>query len=56
MSQEVHMLLKRAASLEGRSLSDFVGAALSAARKTVEQNDIIRLSVNDQELFAKSID
>lgn len=56
MSQEVHMLLKRAASLEGRSLSDFVvGAALSAARKTVEQNDIIQLSVNDQELFAKAL-
>lgn len=56
MTQDVHMLLKRAASLEGRSLSDFVvSAALLAAKKTVERHDIILLSVSDQELFAKAL-
>jgi uncharacterized protein (DUF1778 family) len=53
---EVHALLKRAAEIEGRSLTDFVVAAASAAaRKTIEDAVIIRLSVKDQEAFAKAL-
>ncbi|MDC2825917.1 DUF1778 domain-containing protein [Rodentibacter pneumotropicus] len=56
VSPEIHLLLKRAAALEGRSLSDFViSSALSVAKKTVEQNDILHLTVNDQMLFANSL-
>jgi uncharacterized protein (DUF1778 family) len=53
---EVHALLKRAAEIEGRTLTDFVVAAASAAaRKTIEDADIIRLSVDDQQRFAEAL-
>jgi uncharacterized protein (DUF1778 family) len=53
---EVHALLKRAAEIEGRSLTDFVVAAASAAaRRTIEETGIIRLSVEDQEAFANAL-
>ncbi len=45
-------IVKRAAEMEGRSLSDFiVSAAQEAARRTIEDNHIIRLSVEDQQRF-----
>jgi uncharacterized protein (DUF1778 family) len=44
--------VKRAAELEGRSVSDFVvAAAQQAARQTIEQAHLIRLSIEDQERF-----
>src|SRR5687767_6904733 len=53
---EVHALLKRAAEIEGRSLTDFVVAAASAAaRKTVEDAGMIRLSLEDQQRFAEAL-
>lgn len=53
---DVHALLKRAAEIEGRSLTDFVVAAASAAaRKTIEDAELIRLSVEDQQRFADAI-
>jgi len=52
----VHAMLKRAAEIQGRTLTDFVVAASSeAARQTIEATEIIRLSVDDQRLFAESI-
>jgi uncharacterized protein (DUF1778 family) len=52
----VHAMLKRAAEIEGRTLTDFVVAASSeAARQTIETTEIIRLSLDDQRLFAESI-
>jgi len=52
----VHAMLKRAAEIEGRTLTDFVIAASSeAARQTIEATEIVRLSVDDQPLFAESI-
>lgn len=52
----VHAILKRAAEIEGRTLTDFVIAASSeAARQTIETTEIIRLSLDDQRLFAESI-
>jgi uncharacterized protein (DUF1778 family) len=52
----VYAMLKRAAEIQGRTLTDFVIAVSSeAARQTIETTDIIRLSVNDQRLFAESI-
>ncbi len=45
IAPDVHALLKRAAEIEGRSLTDFVvSASLEAARRTVEQADLLRLS------------
>jgi uncharacterized protein (DUF1778 family) len=45
-------LVKRAAIMQGRSISDFVvAAAREAAHKTIEEADIIRLSIEDQQRF-----
>ena len=47
---DVYAMLKRAAEIEGRSLSDFVvSAASSAARQTIESTEILRLSRSAQE-------
>ncbi len=53
---EVHALLKRAAEIQGRSLTDFVvAAAHDAARRTIEETEIIRLSNADQQRIAASL-
>ncbi len=45
-------VVRRAAELQGRSVSDFVVAAVEeAARKTIEDTHILRLSVADQQAF-----
>jgi len=47
-------VVRRAAELQGRSVSDFlVAAALKDAQKTIEDAQIIRLSVDDQQRFAE---
>ena len=49
-------LVKRAAEMQGRSVSDFVvAAAEQAARQAIEDNQIIRLSVEDQIRFAEML-
>ena len=49
-------IVKRAAELQGRSVSDFVvAAAQDAARRTIEETQIIRLSVEDQRAFVVAI-
>ncbi len=49
-------MLKRAAEIEGRTLTDFVVAAASkAARQTIEETDLIKLSVEDQQRFAEAL-
>lgn len=49
-------IVKRAAEIQGRSLSDFVvAAAQEAAYQTIERVEIIRLSVEDQRLFAEAL-
>jgi uncharacterized protein (DUF1778 family) len=49
-------VVKRAAELQGRSVSDFVvAAAQQAAARAIEEAQIIRLSVEDQRAFAAAI-
>jgi uncharacterized protein (DUF1778 family) len=49
-------IVKRAAEIQGRSLSDFVvAAAQEAANRTIEEAEIIRLAVEDQRIFAEAI-
>ncbi len=49
-------VVKRAAEIQGRSVSDFVvAAAQEAANRTIEETQIIRLSVEDQRAFAEAI-
>jgi uncharacterized protein (DUF1778 family) len=52
----VHKLLKRAAEIQGRSLTDFVvAAAHEAACRTIEEAEVVRLSLEDQHRLAKAI-
>lgn len=56
ISPKLHAMIKRAAEIEGRTLSDFViSASQRAAREAIEQADAIRLSLADQEIFAKAL-
>jgi uncharacterized protein (DUF1778 family) len=49
-------VVKRAAELQGRSVSDFVvAAAQEAAARAIEETQIIRLAVEDQRAFAAAI-
>lgn len=48
--------VRRAAEIQGRSVSDFmVAAAQAEAERTIETTQIIRLSVEDQRSFADAI-
>ena len=56
IAPEVLAVVKRAAEIEGRSVGDFVvSAAQEAAHRTIEETQIIRLSVEDQRAFAEAI-
>lgn len=56
ISKELHATLKRAAELQNRTVTDFVIAAVQeAAQNTIEQAGILRLSLGDQERFARAI-
>jgi uncharacterized protein (DUF1778 family) len=49
IAPEALAAVKRAAEIQGRSVSDFVvAAAQEAAQRTIEEVQIIRLSVADQ--------
>ena len=53
IAPDVLSAIKRAAEITGRSVSDFVvAAARDMAERTIEQAQIIRLSVADQERVA----
>jgi uncharacterized protein (DUF1778 family) len=48
--------VKRAAEIQGRSVSEFVvAAAREAAQRIIEETQIVRLSVQDQRAFAEAI-
>jgi uncharacterized protein (DUF1778 family) len=47
-------VVKRAAELQGRSVSDFiVSAASEAAHRVIEETQVIRLSAEDQQRFVE---
>jgi uncharacterized protein (DUF1778 family) len=53
ISPELHAMLKRAAELEGRTMTDFVvDAVQNAAQRAVQQAEVLRLSLADQSRFA----
>jgi uncharacterized protein (DUF1778 family) len=54
IAPEALALVRRAAEIQGRSVSDFlVAAALKDAQRTIEDAQIIRLSLEDQQRFAQ---
>jgi uncharacterized protein (DUF1778 family) len=56
ISPDVHALIKRAAELQGRSMTDFVvSTAQEAAQRVIEQSEVIRLSLADQQCFADAL-
>ncbi len=56
ISVDLHASLKRAAELQGRTMSDFVISAVQeAARLAIEQADSVKLSAQDQQAFAKAL-
>lgn len=56
IAPEALAIVKRAAELQGRSVSEFiVSAAQEAAAKTIEETAIIRLSAEGQRAFAEAM-
>ncbi|MGA7982319.1 MAG: DUF1778 domain-containing protein [Chromatiaceae bacterium] len=56
ISTELHAMLKRAAEIQGRTLTDFVVSAVQeAAQRAIEQGEIVRLSLADSERFAQAL-
>lgn len=56
ISRDSHALLKRAAEIQGRTLTDFVvSVAQEAAQRVIEESDVLKLSLKDQGQFAAMI-
>ena len=56
ISLDLHAALKRAAELQGRTMTDFIVSAVQeAAQRAIEQSEIMRLSLADQESFAQAL-
>jgi len=54
IAPEALAVVKRAAEIQGRSISDFVvAAAREAAHRTIEETHLIRLAVEDQRRFVE---
>ncbi|MER8863600.1 DUF1778 domain-containing protein [Mesorhizobium sp. M0751] len=56
ISPDILDVVKRAAEIQGRSVSDFVvAAAQEAAQRTIESTTIMRISVKDQRAMMEAI-
>ena len=56
ISTDLHSMLQRAAELQGRTMTDFVIAAVQdAAQHAIERAEVIRLSLADQACFAQAL-
>ena len=56
ITPDLHKMLKRAAELQGSSVTQFVITAVQkAAVQTIEEVEVIRLSLADQECFADAL-
>ncbi|WP_183961879.1 DUF1778 domain-containing protein [Chiayiivirga flava] len=56
ISPDLHALLKRAAELQGRTVTDFVVASVQrAAQDAIENAQLLRLSAADQERFVSAL-
>ena len=56
ISPDLHSMLKRAAEVQGRTVTDFVVTAVQdAAQRVIEQAEIVRLSLADQRCFAQAL-
>ena len=56
ISTDLHSMLKRAAELQGRTVTDFVVSAVQlAARNAIDEASVVRLSLADQTAFADAL-
>ena len=56
ISPDLHLILKRAAEVQGRTVTDFVVSAVQdAAQRAIEQAEVIRLTLADQRCFAQAL-
>jgi uncharacterized protein (DUF1778 family) len=56
ISPDALAVVKRAAEMQGRSVSDFVvAAAQEAAQRTIAETQVIRLAVEDQRVLAQAL-
>ncbi len=56
ISPEALAIVRRAAEIQGRSLSDFVvSAAQEAAQRAIEETQVLRLAVEDQQALAAAL-
>ena len=56
ISADLHAMLKRAAEIQGRTMTDFVVSAVQdAAQQAIAQAEVMRLSLADQSCFAQAI-
>ena len=56
ISFDLHATLKRAAELQGRTMTDFVVSAVQeAAQRAIEQTEVVRLSLADQQWFVQAL-
>jgi uncharacterized protein (DUF1778 family) len=56
LSPEALAIVKRAAEIQGRSVSDFVvSAAQEAAQRAIEEVQVLRLAAEDQQALAAAI-
>jgi uncharacterized protein (DUF1778 family) len=56
ISTDLHAMLKRAAELQGRTMTDFVVTAVQvAAQDAIEKAEVVRLSLSDQACFAQAL-
>jgi len=56
LPESVHALLREAAALQGRSISEFVvSSAREAAERAIAEHGVIQLSLADQQRFAAEL-
>ena len=56
ISTNLHATLKRAAEIQGRTMTDFVISAVQdAAQRDIEESELFRLSLSDQACFAQAL-
>lgn len=56
INPELQAMIKQAAELEGRKVSEFVSSALqTAARQAISSAQVFQLSLSDQQMFADAL-
>lgn len=56
ISTELRAMLQRAAELQGRTMTDFVVTAVQeAAQRAIEQAEVVRLTLENQQAFADAL-